>query len=82
MNPLSTRSYAALVAHVAQLIEISADELGPDDSLVDWGLDSLRLMSLVEAFEASGVPVEFLDLVEQPTLRHYASLLGATDVPS
>ncbi len=71
------RTYADLRAHVASLVDVAADELGADDSLIDWGLDSLRLMNLVETFKAIGVEVEFLDLVEPPTLRHYSEILGA-----
>ncbi|RJL31016.1 isochorismatase [Bailinhaonella thermotolerans] len=47
----------------------------PDENLVDWGLDSIRLMTLVERWREEGVEVAFEDLAENPTLTGWAELL-------
>lgn len=69
-------SYAAFAREVAGLLEVDASELGADDSLLDWGLDSIRLMSLVERLRNAGIEVSFEQLAEQPTLRSFAGHLG------
>ncbi|MGW3009286.1 phosphopantetheine-binding protein [Streptomyces sp. NPDC001219] len=63
-----------------------ADSLGEDPSdipfdenLVDYGLDSVRLMALVERWRREhGVEAAFVDLAEQPAIESWAPLLGAT----
>ena len=70
------QSYVALVAEIAALIEIDAAELPVDGSLLDYGLDSVRLMTLVERLRADGVEVGFEELAETPTLRAFATRLG------
>lgn len=70
------QTYAALVAEIAELIEVDAAELEPADSLLDHGLDSVRLMTLVERLRAGGLEVGFEDLAEEPTLRGFARQLG------
>lgn len=51
--------------------------IGPDDSLQDAGLDSVRLMMLVERLQQGGADVGFGDLAERPTLRAWVELLEA-----
>jgi bifunctional isochorismate lyase/aryl carrier protein len=63
---------------LALLDEDSGESLDADESLLDRGLDSMRLMTLVERFQRRGAPVTFGDLAEQPTLSAWASLLGQT----
>ncbi|WP_329180132.1 phosphopantetheine-binding protein [Streptomyces decoyicus] len=63
-----------------------ADSLGEDaagipldENLVDYGLDSIRIMSLVERWRREhGVQVGFVDLAEQPAIEAWAPLLGVT----
>ncbi|MEU8682344.1 phosphopantetheine-binding protein [Streptomyces sp. NPDC048611] len=63
-----------------------ADSLGEDptdipfdENLVDYGLDSVRLMALVERWRREhGVEAAFVDLAEQPAIEAWAPLLGAT----
>jgi bifunctional isochorismate lyase/aryl carrier protein len=51
------------------------ERVGPDDSMLDLGLDSVRLMMLVERLQQGGADVGFGDLAEQPTLRAWLALL-------
>ncbi|WP_323385315.1 phosphopantetheine-binding protein [Streptomyces calidiresistens] len=48
-----------------------------DEDLADHGLDSIRLMSLLERWRAEyGVDLAFPDLAEEPILRRWAELLA------
>jgi aryl carrier-like protein len=69
-------SYEALASEIAALIEIDAAELPSDGSLLDYGLDSVRLMTLVERLRADGLEVGFEELAEEPTLRGFAKRVG------
>jgi bifunctional isochorismate lyase/aryl carrier protein len=67
-----------LRSELAELLEEGdRDSISPHESLFDRGLDSIRLMVLVERFQQLGVPVTFGDLAEQPTLFAWAALIDA-----
>jgi bifunctional isochorismate lyase / aryl carrier protein len=61
---------------LADLLD-SPETLGLDDSLLDSGLDSVRLMMLVDRLQQGGADVGFADLAERPTLRAWVELLEA-----
>lgn len=63
-------------ADVADVLGIHPDEIAADDNLIDLGLDSIRLMSLVERWSAAGVAVDFAELAEHPTLDHWATVIS------
>ncbi|WP_371634928.1 phosphopantetheine-binding protein [Streptomyces zaomyceticus] len=71
-----------LTQDVADVLYVGAEEIAPQESLLDQGLDSIRLMTLVEAWRAEGAEIGFVDLAERPTLDEWAELLcsprGAT----
>ena len=53
----------------AQVAEfLGTDALDPQVNLLDQGLDSMRAMNLAMEWEAEGVPLDFADLAEAPTL--------------
>ena len=62
---------------VARLLEIEADELDPAVSLVDQGLDSVRLMALGERWRDAGADVDFVSLATEPQLEAWYDLLTA-----
>ncbi|CDG83718.1 isochorismatase family protein [Janthinobacterium agaricidamnosum] len=68
-------SLEALQAEVAQLLQIPSSDLRAGDHLLYAGLDSIRLMSLVERWRRAGSSLTFVDLAEQPTLADWWSLL-------
>lgn len=70
-------SLAGLQAQVATLLDVQPDEVGPDESLLDLGLDSMRVLSLVEQWRADGVEVSFTDLAAEPTVAGWHRLLTA-----
>jgi bifunctional isochorismate lyase/aryl carrier protein len=62
--------------HVADLLDVPADQLGDEANLLDHGLDSIRMISIVDELRAAGVEVNSADLVEQPTLTHWRTVLS------
>ncbi|WP_137937873.1 isochorismatase [Chitinivorax sp. B] len=73
-NPLPG-SYEALRAEIATLLQMPASDLMPDDNLLLLGLDSIRLMSLVEQWRAAGSETAFVELAEKPTLGDWWQLI-------
>jgi uncharacterized protein YbjT (DUF2867 family)/aryl carrier-like protein len=64
-----------LRSDVATVLGVAESALVEDLPLVDQGLDSIRLMSLVECWRTRGVPASFLALATHPTLAGWAQLL-------
>ena len=70
-------SLAALQVEVAQLMQMPVVDLRVDDNLLYAGLDSIRLMTLVERWRRGGASATFVDLAERPTLAEWWCLLSA-----
>jgi bifunctional isochorismate lyase/aryl carrier protein len=66
-----------LRSDVAELLGVPAATLVEDASLPEQGLDSIRLMSLVERWRAAGGAVTFAELAERPTLKDWNELLAS-----
>ncbi|WP_030768529.1 MULTISPECIES: phosphopantetheine-binding protein [unclassified Streptomyces] len=66
-----------LVHDVADVLYTEPSDVSLEEDLLDQGLDSIRLMSLVEKWRAEGARISFVDLAERPTLRQWAELLTA-----
>jgi bifunctional isochorismate lyase/aryl carrier protein len=64
-------------ADVAEILRESVDDIGVEDNLVDWGLDSIRLMLLRQRWIDRGADVPFAQLAERPQLTHWWTLLQA-----
>lgn len=70
------RHYTTLVrAKVQQLIE--EDELDPEENLILYGLDSLRIMQFSSELKAQGINISFEELGRTPTLSNWWSLVDA-----
>lgn len=63
-------------AQIAELAGVPADEITDDVNLMDVGLDSLRAMRLVQRWIDAGIPVDFAELAEVPTLAHWWAVLA------
>ena len=61
---------------LSELLQQPLQQVGTEENLLDSGLDSIRLMSLVETWRHKGVEVSFADLAEQPTLSAWTQLLS------
>ncbi|WP_163833836.1 isochorismatase family protein [Spartinivicinus ruber] len=60
---------------IAGWLSVDSDELEDDDNLIECGLDSIRVMSLLEQFKATGKNISFIELAENPTVAGWAGLL-------
>ncbi|TDD77936.1 phosphopantetheine-binding protein [Actinomadura rubrisoli] len=72
-NPLTPER---IRADVADVLSVRADDLTDDARLTDQGLDSIRLMTLIERWRAEGVDVEIVDLAERPTVAQWVERLA------
>ena len=63
---------------VAQILEVDSSTLSRETSLSDAGLDSLRMVMLVENWRADGNEVDFQELISLPTLGQWIDALGAS----
>lgn len=61
---------------VSEILEQPLSEIPEDESFLDLGLDSIRLMTLVERWRGAGIDVSFMELAERPTLAEWWELLS------
>lgn len=66
-----------VLADIARILEVDIDELELDASLVDQGLDSVRLMALVEHWRQAGADIDFVSLASDPDLEQWCRMLAA-----
>jgi len=64
--PLTLES---LRTDISNIIHESPTNIGLDDNLMDWGLDSLRLLNLITAWNHSGLQLDISELAGQLTLN-------------
>jgi aryl carrier-like protein len=74
-TPVAELDLERMRADVARSLDEPAEGIADTDDLLDRGLDSIRLMSLVESWRGEGAEVSFVDLAEEPTLQAWARLL-------
>lgn len=73
--PEATLTLEDVRKEVADLLYEDPADLADHDDLIDWGLDSVRIMTLVEKWRKQGVQVAFADLAESPTLAEWWAVL-------
>lgn len=68
-----------LIRHqVADALGQEPADVPLDENLMDHGLDSVRIMSLLERWRREhGVEADFADLAEDPSIATWVSLLEA-----
>ncbi|MBQ0826975.1 phosphopantetheine-binding protein [Streptomyces tagetis] len=65
-------------ADIADCLGEDPADIAVDDDLVDHGLDSVRVMTLLEGWRREhSVTADFADLAERPAIEAWAPLLGA-----
>ncbi|WEH38779.1 phosphopantetheine-binding protein [Streptomyces sp. NBC_01218] len=66
-------------ADVADSLGEDPEDIPVDENLVDHGLDSVRIMALLERWRRDhGVTAAFADLAEQPAIEAWLPLLVAS----
>ena len=64
-----------MYGRIAQLIGATPDEIEPDDSIHDIGLQSILLMQLLDALKAEyGIAISYIEAMNAPTLGSLVSL--------
>ncbi|MFD4576714.1 phosphopantetheine-binding protein [Streptomyces sp. NPDC058417] len=66
---------------VAEVLYVETDEVEVDENVFDQGLDSVRMMTLVEGWRADGAEAGFAELAERPTLTAWVTLLAPAGAP-
>ncbi|MBQ0827125.1 phosphopantetheine-binding protein [Streptomyces tagetis] len=62
---------------IADVLGEPVDDLPDDENLLDYGLDSVRLMALAGRWrEAHGADIAVADLAENPSVTAWATALG------
>lgn len=74
-SPLLT--LAGLRARLLAVVDIAEAEFDPDENLMDYGLDSIRVMNLVREWREAGIELGFEELARQPTLTGWWNLVQA-----
>jgi len=67
---------SAVRADVTELLHLLPDEVLDADNLFEFGLDSIRLLTLLERWRDAGAEVSFVQLAEEPTLEHWLVVLS------
>ncbi|MFP1862318.1 isochorismatase family protein [Lonsdalea quercina] len=73
--PAPGYSREQLRAELLPLLDEGSEDLEDDENLLDYGLDSVRIMSLVARWRQSGHDLDFVALVKNPTIAHWLHLL-------
>ncbi len=66
---------ATMKLQIADSLGISVDEVGDDENLMYLGLDSIRLMSLLETWREIGADVSFAELAESTSVGTWWALI-------
>lgn len=72
----TTLTLERMRADIAAMLNEDPCDIGDDDNLLDWGLDSMRAMTLLSRWREAGAHVDFSQLAEHATLRHWWSLVN------
>lgn len=64
-----------LRSDIAAILEEDVSTVADDANLIDIGLDSMRAMNLVMQWDEEGVPLDFADLAEAPTVAGLWAIL-------
>ncbi|WP_327674111.1 phosphopantetheine-binding protein [Kitasatospora sp. NBC_00458] len=69
--PTDALSLDGIRQDVAEVLQIDLQELDDDELLVYQGMDSIRLMTLVQRWRDKGTEVTFVDLAGEATVKRW-----------
>lgn len=65
-----------LRADIAEVLKEDESEFENDDNLVDFGLDSIRLMTLIQRWSERGIELKFAELAERPEIDYWWTIIA------
>lgn len=68
-------SHARFIQDIATLLQLAPEELALVEDPFDAGLDSVRLMVLVEQWRKQGVDIAFVELASRRSLSAWWALI-------
>ncbi len=72
-----TLTKAGLLSQLLTFIDEEEDAFDPDENLIDYGLDSVHIMSLITEWRKYGIELTFIDLADEPSLNRWWTLIEA-----
>jgi len=69
-------SKSALRAQILPLLDDDSDDIGNDENLIDYGLDSVRIMALATGWRKIRGDIAFVALAKTPTIDGWWALLS------
>ncbi|ARU05881.1 phosphopantetheine-binding protein [Comamonas serinivorans] len=72
---MSTFTLERMRADVARMLREDPEAIGLDDNLMDWGLDSMRLLDLFMAWNADGLNVDVMEIAAETSLNGWWRLI-------
>ena len=70
----------SMTRDVAASLMMPASDIHASDNLLDLGMDSIRLMTLLEKWRAQGGKVDFVELAEAATLGEWWAIIEAKSI--
>lgn len=77
VEPTGPLTLESMRADIAAMLHELPEAIGNDDDLIDLGLDSMRVMSLVLKWSEGGLDLEFGELAERQTLAGWWEIVSA-----
>lgn len=69
-----------LLVQLLRFLDVEEADIDPDEYLIDYGLDSVQVMTLIAEWEKLGVRLMFEDLASNPTLNGWYQLLNEREI--
>lgn len=66
----------SLQARLLTMLDEMDEPFDPDENLLDYGLDSIQIMTLLSEWREQGLELSFTDLAKTPTLTGWWTLIG------
>ncbi len=79
--PVAPLTRDEFLARMQEVLDDDIGDVGPEDNLLDFGLDSVAVLRLVAEWQARGIAVEFADLARHETLEGWWQVLEERQGP-